>query len=207
MKILIQQHNTFLRSTKQRIVQKLNVIDCPIDIATGTAYDMDAETATLREIFYQYKNDDGGQLFEAIEKTNRGGTFRFLFHERNTETVENTLSNLDETLNTFGVWDDCDVHFQYLKVLPIIVVGCIAKSTTTAFWTNHLAVFTPNGIPLKIDTYILQYITNNKSPWVRASYSDIVKGRTAASATVPITANASAKGNDGTSAYSGLQGG
>jgi hypothetical protein len=32
-----QQQNIFLRSTKQRIFQNLNYIDCPIDIVTGSA--------------------------------------------------------------------------------------------------------------------------------------------------------------------------
>jgi hypothetical protein len=33
---IIQQQNNFLRSTKQRIVQNLNDIDCPIDIVSGS---------------------------------------------------------------------------------------------------------------------------------------------------------------------------
>jgi hypothetical protein len=47
---IIQQQNNFLRSTKQRIVQNLNTIDCPIDIITGSAEDMDAATVTLWDI-------------------------------------------------------------------------------------------------------------------------------------------------------------
>jgi hypothetical protein len=77
----IQQQNNFLRSTKQHVVQNLNDIDCPIDIVMGSAEYMDAATVTLRDIFYQYKDDDGGQLFIAIEKINTGGTYIFLFHE------------------------------------------------------------------------------------------------------------------------------
>jgi hypothetical protein len=74
MTTIIQQQNNFLRSTKQSIVQNLNDTDCLIDIATGSAEDMDAATVTVRDIFYQYKDDDGGQLFDAIEKTNTGQT-------------------------------------------------------------------------------------------------------------------------------------
>jgi hypothetical protein len=54
---IIQQQKNFSRSTKQRIVQNLNDIDCPLDIVTGSAKDMDAATVTLRDIFYQYKDD------------------------------------------------------------------------------------------------------------------------------------------------------
>jgi hypothetical protein len=50
---IIQQQNHFLRSTKQRIVQNLKDIDCPIGIVTGIAEDLDAATATLLDIIYQ----------------------------------------------------------------------------------------------------------------------------------------------------------
>jgi hypothetical protein len=33
---IIQQQNNFLRSTKQRIIQNLNDIDCPVDIISGS---------------------------------------------------------------------------------------------------------------------------------------------------------------------------
>jgi hypothetical protein len=115
---IIQQQNNFLRSTQQHIVQNLNDIDCPIDIVTCSAEDMDGTTVTLREIFYQYKDEDGGQLFDAIKKTKTGWTYRFLFHERNTETVDNMMSNIDATLEDFGAWDDCDAHFKYFTAPP-----------------------------------------------------------------------------------------
>jgi hypothetical protein len=76
---------------------------------------------------------------------NMGGTYRFLFHERKMETVDNMLSNLDATLYTLRAWDDCDVHFRYMAALPISVVGRVAKSTPTAFWANHLAALKSNG--------------------------------------------------------------
>jgi hypothetical protein len=130
---IIQQHNLFLRSTKQRSNQNLSDIDCHIGIVTASAEDMDAATDTLRDIFYQYKDEYGGQLFNAIEKTNTGGAYKFLLQESNTETVDNMLNNLDTTLDDFGAWDDCDVPFIYLTVLPISVVDRVIKSTPTAF--------------------------------------------------------------------------
>jgi hypothetical protein len=62
---------------------------------------MDAATITLREIFYQFKDEDIGQLFNDIEKKNTGGTYSFLFHERKTDTVDNMLSNLEAPLDAF----------------------------------------------------------------------------------------------------------
>jgi hypothetical protein len=120
---IIQQQNLFLRSTKQRIVQNINDIDCPIGIVTGRAEDLDAAAVTLRDIFYQYKDEDGGQLFDAIDKTNTGGAYIFIFHESKTETVKNMINNLYATLDAFGAWDDCDIHFRYLTALPISLVG------------------------------------------------------------------------------------
>jgi hypothetical protein len=50
MTTITQQQNHFLRSTKQCIVQNLNDIDYPIDIVTGSAEDMDADTGTLQDM-------------------------------------------------------------------------------------------------------------------------------------------------------------
>jgi hypothetical protein len=85
MNNIIHQQNNFLRSTKQRIVQNLNDIDCPINIISGSEEEIDAATISLRDVFYQYKDSEGKQLIDAIEKTNTGGTYIFLFHEKKTE--------------------------------------------------------------------------------------------------------------------------
>jgi hypothetical protein len=58
---------------------------------------------------------------------------------------------------------DCGVHFRYLTLLPISVVGRVAKSTPTAFWGSHLSAFKPNGIPAEIDTQELQYSTKKRA--------------------------------------------
>jgi hypothetical protein len=207
MTTIIQQQNNLLRSTKQCIVQNLNDIDCHIDKVTGSAKDMDVATVTLLKIFYQYKDEYGGQLFDGIDKTNTGGTYRFIFHDRNTETVDNMLSNLDAILDAFGAWEDCDVHFIYMTARPIILVGRVAKYIPTAFWENHLSAFKANGIPAEIDTQKLQYNTKKRASWVRASYSDISKGRTPASITALTIANTSAQGKDVNITDSGIPGG
>jgi hypothetical protein len=110
-------------------------------------------------VFYQYKDSEGKQLIEAIEKTNTGGTYRFLFHEKKTESINNVLNNLDSTLDEIGAWGECDVHCRYMTAYAIDVVGRVAKSTPTEFWTNHLSAFEINGIPTEIDTQDLQYST------------------------------------------------
>jgi hypothetical protein len=169
MTTIIQQQNNFLHSIKQLIVQNLNDMDCIRDMAIGSAEDMDTATVTLREILYQYKHDDWGQLFDDIEKTKKVGTYRFLFHERNTETVDNMFSNLDAISDAFWSWDNCDVRFRYMTALPISVVGRVSKSTPSSFWSNHLAAFKSNGIPAETDTQALQYSTKKCAPWVRTS--------------------------------------
>jgi hypothetical protein len=55
---IIQQQNNFLRLTKQRIVQNLNDIDCPIDIISGSGEEIDAATISLRDVCYQYKDTE-----------------------------------------------------------------------------------------------------------------------------------------------------
>jgi hypothetical protein len=63
---IIQQQNNVLRSTKQRIIQNMNDIDCPIDIVSGSGEELDAATISLRDVFYQYKDGEGKQLIDAI---------------------------------------------------------------------------------------------------------------------------------------------
>jgi hypothetical protein len=135
---IVQKQNIFLRSTKQRIVQNLNDIDCPIDIVSGSGKELDAATISLRDVFYKYKDGEGKKLIDVVEKTNSGGTYRFLFHEKNIELINNMLNNLDATLDEIGAWGDCDVHYRYMNAYPISVLDRLARATTTAFWTNHL---------------------------------------------------------------------
>jgi hypothetical protein len=203
MKNIIQQQNNFLRSTKQRIVQNLNDIDCPIDIISGSGEEIDAATIPLRDVFYQYKDSEGKQMIEAIDKTNTGGTCRFLFHEKKTESIDNMLNDLDATLDEIGAWGECDVHYRYMTAYPIGVVGRVKKSTPTAFWTNHLSDFKSNGIPTEIDTQDLQYSTKKRYPWVKTSYSDIARGNIPATMTYTTIANTSAHGHEKNSMESG----
>jgi hypothetical protein len=179
---IIQQQNNFLPSTKQRIVQNMNDIHCPIDIVSGIGEELDVATISLRDVFYQYKDREGKQLIDTIDKTNTGGTYRFLFHEKKIELIDNMLNNLDATLDDIGAWGECDVHYRYVTVYPIGVVGRVEKSTPTAFWTNHLSAFKSNGISTEIDTQELQYSTKKRDQWVKASYSDILIRRSSSTA-------------------------
>jgi hypothetical protein len=80
----------------------LNDIHCPINIVSGSGEELDAATISLRDVFYQYKDGEGKKLIDAIEKTNTGGTYRFLFHEKKIELIDNMLNNLDAILDEIG---------------------------------------------------------------------------------------------------------
>jgi hypothetical protein len=193
---IIQQQNNFLRSTKQCIVQNLNDIDCPIDIISGSGEEIDASTILLRDVFYQYKDGEGKKMIDAIENTNTGGPYRFIFHEKKTESINNMLNNLDATLDEIGAWVEYDVHYRYMTAYPISVVGRVTKSTPTSFWNNNLLAFKSNGIPTEIDTKELQYSTKKWSPWVKSSYSDIDRGNLPATMTDTTSANTSEQGQE-----------
>jgi hypothetical protein len=154
-------------------------------------------------VFYQYKDSEGKQLIESIDKTNTGGTYIFIFHEKKTESIDNMLNDLDATLDEIGAWGECDVHYRCMTAYPIGVVGIISKSAPTAFWTNHLSSFKSNGIPTEIDTQELQYSTKKRSLWVKASYSDIARGNLPATMTDTTIANTSTQGKENNSMESG----
>jgi hypothetical protein len=90
-----------------------------------------------------------------------------------------------------------------MTAYPISVVGRLARSTTTAFWTNNLSAFKSNGIPTEIDKQELQYSTKKRAPWVKASYSDITRGNLPATTTYTTIANTSAQGRENNSMESG----
>jgi hypothetical protein len=178
----------------------MNDIDCPIDIISGSGEEICAATISLRDVFYQYKDSEGKKLIEAIEKTNTGGTYISLFHERKTESIGNMLNNLDAILDEIGAWGECDVHYRYMTAYPIGVVDRVANSPPpTAFWTTHLSAFKSNGIPTEIDTQELQYSTKKRSPWVKSSYSDIALGNLPATMTDTTIANTSTQGQENNS--------
>jgi hypothetical protein len=113
------------------------------------------------------------------------------------------LNNLDATLDEIGAWGKCDIHYRCMTAYHIGIVGRVAKSTPTAFWTNHLSAFKINGIPTEIDTQELQYSTKKRSPWVKASYSDIARGQIPATLTDTTIANTSAQGQENNSIEDG----
>jgi hypothetical protein len=113
------------------------------------------------------------------------------------------LNNLDAILDEISAWGEGDVHCRYMTAYPIGVVGRVAKSTPTAFWTNHLSAFKTNGIPTDIETQDLQYSTKKRSPWVKASYRDIARGNIPATMTDTMIANTSAHGQENNSMESG----
>jgi hypothetical protein len=154
-------------------------------------------------VFYQYKDSEGKQLIDAIEKTNTGGTYRFLFHEKKTESIDNMLNNLYATLDEIGARGECDVHYRYMMAYPIGVVGRVAKSTPTDFGTNHLSALKSNCIPTEIDTQELQYSTKKRSPWVKSSYSDTSRGQIPETLTDTTIVNTSAQVQENNSIESG----
>jgi hypothetical protein len=171
---VIQQQNTFLAVTKQRIVHNLNDVDEIIEIALGEDVDMDPAGITLRDIFFNYHDKNGNRLIDAIEKTSTGGTYRFLFQQSKTEEVDKMLEHIDDTLTSIGDWDECHTHFRYLPSITISVVGRIPRTTQPALWANHLSQFS-TAIPSEISTEFLQQPKAKHAAWTKVSYSDEAK--------------------------------
>jgi hypothetical protein len=62
-----------------------------------------------------------------------------------------------------------------------------------------LSAFKINGIPTEIDTQELQYSNKKRSPWVKASYSDIARGQIPAFLPDTTIAKTSAQGQESNS--------
>jgi hypothetical protein len=104
MTAIISKQNPFLKKSKQRIIHNLNDIDEIVEISLADDVDMDMEASgvTIREVLYNHKETKGAHLFESIEKTNNGGTYRVLFDEAKTSEVDAVLDNLDGSLASLG---------------------------------------------------------------------------------------------------------
>jgi hypothetical protein len=102
---IIHRQNAMLKSTKQRVLTNLNDIDAIIGMETPeTATLGNNGSFTLREAFLSYKDEAGASIFSAIEATQTGGTYRFLFNDNNRASIDMILTDIDEKLEAIGNW-------------------------------------------------------------------------------------------------------
>jgi hypothetical protein len=114
---IIHFQNAMLKSTKQRVLRKLNEIDTVIEMETpATANFGHNGMFTLREAFLSYNNDSGEPIFSSIEATQTSGSYRLLFNEKNTNVVNTTLIKVDARLDAIGNWNDAPVHYRCITV-------------------------------------------------------------------------------------------
>jgi hypothetical protein len=93
--------------------------------------------------------------------------------------VDAVLDNLDGSLASLGDLRNCHTNYRYHMNKEIRIVGSVPRPSSTcntsAFWTSHLAEFQIQGIPVEIDTSVMLHPPKTKrTPWVKASYSDIL---------------------------------
>jgi hypothetical protein len=126
---IIHRQNAMLKSTKQRVLTHLKDIDAIIKMETPeTATFGHNSLFTLREAFLFYKDDAGAPIFSAIEATQTGGIYRFLFNENNHAAVDMILTDIDEKLEVIVNWDDAPVHYRYITTEDVEVSGKNAQA-------------------------------------------------------------------------------
>jgi hypothetical protein len=149
---IIDRQNAMLKSTKQRILTNLNDIDAIIEKETPeTANFGNNGSFTLREAFLSYKDDAGASIFSAIEATQTGGTYRFLFNDNNRASIDMILTDIDEKLEAIGNWDDTTVHYRYITTDNVEVSGKNAQAQGKSFWQEHYKLMR-GTIPEVVDT-------------------------------------------------------
>jgi hypothetical protein len=110
MNYIIQQHNIFFNTTKQRIANNLNGIDeiMEVELKNSKHDGMDDTEMTLREQFMSQLDAKGNSLFAGMEKTNVTGYFRILFHEKKADVVDTFLVDIDTKWITWPQSKDSD---------------------------------------------------------------------------------------------------
>jgi hypothetical protein len=148
----IHRHNAMLKSTKQRVLTNLNDIDAIIEIETPeTATFGNNGSSTVREAFLSYKYDAGASIFSAIEATQTGGTYHFLFNDNNSVSVDMILTDIDEKLEAIGNWDDATVHYRYITTHEVEVSGKNAQAQGKFFWQEHYKLMSGTNLEV-VDT-------------------------------------------------------
>jgi hypothetical protein len=95
---LIQQQNTFLNTTKQRIVNNLNDIDEIMEVELKYNKNDCMIEMTLREQYMAQVDSKGNSLSAGTEKTKLPGSFRLLFHEQKSDDIDKFLLDIDTKL-------------------------------------------------------------------------------------------------------------
>jgi hypothetical protein len=148
---IIHHQNAMLKSTNQRVLTNLNNIDAIIEMENPeTATFGHNSSFTLREAFLSYKDDAGASIFSAIEATQTGGTYCFLFNDNNRATVDMILTDIDEQLEAIGKWDNATVHYRYITTDDVEVSDKNAQAQGTSFWQEHYKLMS-GTIPEVVD--------------------------------------------------------
>jgi hypothetical protein len=174
---IIEQHNLFLQTTKQRNVRNLNDIDDDINFETNDDVDMKGSGATIREMFMMHLDYKGNALFHSMEHTNNFDVYRLLFDEANTEQVDTLLGSIDESFDTMSDWDNADSHYRFHSHKKVNIVGIQPRGEQSYFWKKNFAGFVKNFILSVIDTsHLYQPPKGRHNNRVQPSYSDISCG-------------------------------
>jgi hypothetical protein len=126
------------------------------------------------EAFLSYKNDAGASIFSAIEATQTGGTYRFLFNDNNRAAVEMILTDIDEKLEAIGNWDDAIVHYRYITTDDVEVSGKNAQAQGKSFWQEHYKLMS-GTITEVVDTNMFDRPHQRRPPTVHMACSDIAR--------------------------------
>jgi hypothetical protein len=172
---ITHRQNAMLKSTKQRVLTNLNDIDAIIEIETPEMATFGHNGSfTLREAFLSYKDDSGASISSAIEATQNGATYHFLFNDNYRAAVDMILTDIDEKLEAIGNWDDATVHYRYITTDDVEVSGKNAQARGKSFWQEHYKLMS-GTIPEVVDTNMFDFPHQRRPPNVHMSYSDIAR--------------------------------
>jgi hypothetical protein len=144
-----------LKQAKQKILQNLNYINEVIEmpLSEDVALAMDSAFAS-REAFACYKDKQGGPLLTSIESTQTGGTYCFLFYEKDAAEVYKALLGIYAKLDSIGSWNESNLHYRYITEDEVTVAGVHPKSQGLDFWQNYYKTMC-GSIPPEIKTNVL----------------------------------------------------
>jgi hypothetical protein len=151
---IIEQHNLYIQTTKERIVKNLNDIDKEINLKVNNDAGMYGAGATIREMFMTHLDSRDNVLFHSMEDTSTPGGYILLFDDTNTSHVDTLISAIDK---------NADAHFIFHSNEKVSIIGIQPRGEQTDFWKKNFAGFAKAKIPTEIDTAHLHGHTDNAS--------------------------------------------
>jgi hypothetical protein len=136
-------------------------MDEVLDIDLNYHVDTHHEYRALRNILRSFRvyND---QAILMVEKTNKIGTYGFLYHENMGKCMVDLLSNIDDHIKDTGDWYACDNHYQFNSGEKVTPDDLMRGAGNSSFWKSYADGISAGPILTETVSDLTKEVKNNR---------------------------------------------